>query len=127
MRHYTRREPAPASPQTPIAVSIQCRGCGSLIEATDVFCRHCGQRRDPCAAWFYQPAWILVLALLILGPFALVLVWKSSAMGRGMKAALAVVILIYCALCAYSICRIGALEYQQMKKLGDIMQQVGGN
>ena len=46
-------------------------------------------------------------------------------MGRGTKAVFAAVILAYSALCAYYIYRVGALEYQQLKKFNDIMQQIG--
>ena len=32
-------------------------------------------------AWYHKPAWIAVLALLVLGPLALPLVWRSPAFG----------------------------------------------
>lgn len=71
--------------------------------------------------------WILLLAFLVLGPFALVLVWKSPKMGRGVKAVFAAMILLYSALCIYFIYKVGALEYQQLRKIGDTIQQIRGN
>jgi hypothetical protein len=45
-------------------------------------------------AWYYQPLWIGVLTLAVLGPFALPLVWRSPALGpRGRSIGIALILL----------------------------------
>lgn len=69
-----------------------CQSCHREINAEDVFCSHCGQRQVAGARWYYQPLWILVLALTVLGPIALILVWRSPVIKTPTKWILGVVI-----------------------------------
>lgn len=116
--------PHPAAPVLSKFPQLHCQGCSMPMESNDKFCRHCGRRQIRPESWFYQPMWILFLALLVLGPFALMLVWKAPKMGKGTKALLATVILIYSALSAYSLYKIGTFQYQQLKELSNILQEI---
>ena len=114
MDHQTER-PGPA----------QCPRCAEAADAADQFCRHCGRSLKHTEAWYYEPAWILALALLVVGPFALVLVWKSPKLSLAAKAALAAIILVYSALCAYLMCKIGMYGYRQIQELNEAMRDIG--
>jgi hypothetical protein len=101
---------------------VSCVKCGRSIEASARFCPHCGTRQAKGDAWYYHPVWILVLAFLAVGPFALILVWKSRRMGLAVKAAMTVVILVYSAYTGYAFYKIMALEMQLFKDLSGTMQ-----
>lgn len=45
--------------------------------------------------WYYQAGWILFLALTVLGPFALPLVWRSTRLSRSDKWILGLAIAAY--------------------------------
>ena len=49
--------------------------------------------REGNVPWYYQPVWIVVLTLTVLGPFSLWLVWKSPSMSPASKTVFTVVIL----------------------------------
>ena len=49
-------------------------------------------------AWYHKPVWIGVLAFVVLGPFALPLVWRSPAIGETGRVVWTVAILAYTAL-----------------------------
>jgi hypothetical protein len=63
----------------------QCWRCGHAIDATDRYCRACGEGQGPALAWYYRPIWIVLLALTALGPFAVILIWRTPALGRTSK------------------------------------------
>ena len=73
---------------------VECQSCGHTIDAPDKYCRYCGRAQTRPAAWYYRPIWILVLTFTVLGPLALVLVWRSPVMGRRSKCTVATVILV---------------------------------
>jgi hypothetical protein len=54
-----------------------CWSCAKAIDPLDHFCRHCGMGQGAHLAWYYQPIWIVTLALLAAGPMVLPLVWKT--------------------------------------------------
>ena len=79
-----------------------CRRCAALLDAADSYCRHCGEataapagssdgkgkakalRIEPTPAapvrqpgWSESPWFVLPLLFLVLGPFALPLLWRS--------------------------------------------------
>lgn len=61
-----------------------CSKCNSEVDGPDQYCRYCGQDLSGRVPWYYQPIWIAVLTVLAMGPFSLVLVWRSPALaGRG--------------------------------------------
>lgn len=72
-----RRDGAPASGR--------CWRCDHAIDPSDRYCRSCGQGQGASLAWYYRPLWIAVLALTALGPFALLLVWRTPQLDRTSK------------------------------------------
>lgn len=65
--------------------SVRCWQCGRAIDASDRFCRACGEGQGAALAWYYRPLWIAVLALTALGPFAVVLIMRTPRLSRGAK------------------------------------------
>jgi hypothetical protein len=58
-----------------------CWNCRKPVAAEDHYCRFCG--KDLVSfPWYYQHWGILVLTFFALGPFSLVLVWRSPAISR---------------------------------------------
>lgn len=98
----------------------RCTRCGGRIDAGDAYCRHCGKKHDDAAAWYYHPVWILVLALLVIGPFALPLVWLSPRMGLGAKLALTVVIGVYTVVTLYLCYELFILIYRHVSEFQDL-------
>ncbi len=47
-------------------------------------------------------------------------------MGRGVKSTLVLIIVVYTMATFYLTYQIGMIEYQELQKLGDLMNQVGG-
>lgn len=70
------------------ARTIRCRRCRESIQSDDTFCRHCGRRQGRFDSKFYQPVWIIVLTLTVLGPLAIPLAWKSPHLTRNGKIAM---------------------------------------
>ena len=68
----------PAPPQ------LVCRRCQGAIDAADDYCRHCaaptgklgGSPAKSSAQWWESP-WFVVTLLLVVGPLALRLLWRS--------------------------------------------------
>ncbi len=56
---------------------VACWGCGKYLPPQDRYCRYCGRGQGAFLTWYYRPWGIVVLTLLALGPFGLVLVWRS--------------------------------------------------
>jgi hypothetical protein len=80
----------------PITAEVVCRKCKTVIDSSDNYCRHCGTPtqtgRAGVAAWWESPAVVLPLLFLVLGPFALPLLWRSRRFTRPWKVALSVII-----------------------------------
>jgi hypothetical protein len=70
-----------------------CWHCNHSLDAGDRYCRHCGNGPGRFLQWYYQPVWILVLAVTALGPLSLVLVWRTPRLGRTDRWLAAVVIM----------------------------------
>jgi hypothetical protein len=79
----------------PIIPVVVCRKCGTTIGASDNYCRHCGTPTEAglagLAAWWESPWVILPLLFLVVGPFALPLLWRSRRFTRPWKIALSVI------------------------------------
>lgn len=73
----------------------RCWRCGHAIDDLDRYCRACGEGQGPSLAWYYRPIWIVLLALTVLGPFALVLVMRTPRLGAAGKWALALVLVAF--------------------------------
>ncbi|MDP2322652.1 MAG: hypothetical protein Q8N51_01305 [Gammaproteobacteria bacterium] len=120
----TPHEPGSADPARtvpPLPISARCLKCREPISPADAFCRFCGTRQHVPDPFYYHPIWILVLALTVLGPFALALVWRSRRMGPAAKAALAAIIVAYSALTFYAAYELFAILYQHFSLLNQIM------
>jgi len=63
----------------------RCWKCDRAIDAEDRFCRGCGEGQGTALTWYYRPIWIALLALTALGPFALLLIWRTPALERTAK------------------------------------------
>jgi predicted amidophosphoribosyltransferase len=99
-----------------------CRACAEPIRAAYRFCPHCGRRQQSGDAWYYDPVWILVLALFAIGPFALILVWRSKRMNRAMKAVFTAGILVYSGYTFYCAYRLIQFELNALSELNVLLQ-----
>jgi len=81
---------APATPP-----GMRCWACYKLIDEGDAFCRHCGKAQGRYQSWVFRPGWVLVLALTVLWPLALPLVWYSRRMSAAMKGVMTSIIVAY--------------------------------
>ena len=108
-------------PNAPPPMPTRCPKCHEPISASDAFCRFCGARQQVADPFYYHPVWILVLALTVLGPFALGLVWRSRAMGQTTKSVLATVIVVYSVFTFYTAYQLCAILYEHFSLLNQIM------
>lgn len=79
-----------------------CWACGSPLDPADKYCRNCGRGQNERAAWYYKPWGIIVLTLFGLGPFSIILVWRSPRLSPAAKAGYTAAILL---LTAYAVHR----------------------
>lgn len=105
----------------PPLAQATCVRCSKSIDADDIYCRHCGRRQGAGDAWYYSTTWIALLAFLAIGPFALILVWKSTRMGAVTKIVLAALIVVYTAVSAYYFYQLIILILAQMAELNEVM------
>ena len=96
------------SPRAPVNAAVppaparaRCPRCGHTIDTWDNFCRYCGRRTKAKVPWYYEPAWIVILALLVLGPLTLPLVWKSPKLSRPVKWIFTLFLVIYAVALVY--------------------------
>lgn len=85
------------------------------------FCSQCGKPIGS-TPWYYRPLWIMVLALFVLGPFALPLVWKSPAISRPAKIWITVGITVYSLLLVYWTWVLTVRIYHQMQQVMDALE-----
>lgn len=64
-----------------------CWSCGAFIDRGDRFCRSCGKGQGGEVPWYYRHWGIVLIALFGLGPFALILVWRSPVLSKNAKLA----------------------------------------
>lgn len=102
----------------------RCRACHRPLEASATFCSHCGIRQTRFDTWAYHPFWILVLGFLVLGPFALVLVWLSRKMRPTAKVVVSVVLLIYTAVVVYYTYETVAPLMQEFQEIRQIEKRL---
>ena len=98
-----------------------CVRCERSIDADDIHCRHCGRRQGAGDAWYYSTAWIAFLAFLVIGPFALILIWKSTRMGAAAKKVLTAFIVLYTVVSIYYFYQLILLILTEMTELNQIM------
>jgi hypothetical protein len=122
--------PADTSHMRPEGPSLEspsqslCRKCGKRIEAPVKYCPHCGCKLNAAVAWYYQPVWILILAFFVLGPVALLLVWKSPKMGRTAKVIMAILISVYSVYCLYLFYEFLVVEMKMVNDFNRVMRQM---
>jgi hypothetical protein len=63
----------------------RCWSCDRAVEPEDRYCGYCGQGQGAFLRWYYRPLWIIVLAVTVLGPLALPLVWQTPRLDRTAK------------------------------------------
>jgi hypothetical protein len=60
----------------------RCWSCDHPVAPEDRYCGYCGQGQGAFLGWYYRPLWIVLLALTVLGPLALLLVWRTPRLDR---------------------------------------------
>lgn len=108
-------------PAEPPPMKVPCRTCGRGIDTQDLYCRWCGTRQVATDSFLYHPITILVLALVFIGPFALILVWRAQAMRRDVRIALAAIIIAYSAFTFYFAYAFGMALYSHFSTLLQVM------
>lgn len=73
------------TPRPPLESATSCWSCGHRIDASDHYCRACGQGQGDYLPWYYHPLWIALLTVTALGPFTLPLVWRTPRLDRSGK------------------------------------------
>ncbi len=66
-------------------------------------------------AWYHKPIWIAVLAVLVLGPLALPLVWRSPVFSDAGRWIATVLILVYTVLLVWQTIVVTELVVQQLQ------------
>ena len=91
------------NPAVPPALPARriCKKCSHFVDVTYQYCPHCGHRQKEGNAWYYSPVWIALMALFVLGPFALGLVWRSGRMNATAKWIFTAGIVLYTCLTVY--------------------------
>lgn len=107
----------------PSLPQVTCDYCGKSIDDTDKYCRFCGRRQRVGDAWYYSIAWIAFLAFFVIGPFALILVWKSTRMPAVVKKCLAALIVGYTAVSAYYFYQMMIFLLAEMAELDEVMSR----
>jgi len=69
----------------PMQEAAGCWSCRAQIDAADNYCRRCGAGQGKHAPWYYKHWGIILITLLGLGPFSLILVWRSPVMWKRTK------------------------------------------
>lgn len=111
-----------APPDIPRSMVTLCKKCGRPIDRHFAYCPYCGYRQQAGHSWYHDPVWIAVLALFVIGPFALPLVWRSSRMSHTAKLIYTAGILVYTAITVYYLFQVIALTWRVFGDLGDVLQ-----
>lgn len=91
-------------PRVDAGSMMACGACGRVIQAGDAFCRYCGRpqvRKKEKTAWYYEPAWLLILGFAVIGPLVLPLVIKSPKLSWGAKWGISLAVMVYTLLTVY--------------------------
>jgi len=82
----------------------RCRFCGRELDEGFLFCPFCGGRigpRDHSQVRWYHTRYGIAFALVLLGPFALPLVWSNPRYSVATKTTVTILILVLTALLVY--------------------------
>jgi predicted amidophosphoribosyltransferase len=106
-----------------------CPQCRAALDAADNYCRRCGaptaNRADsslPQYKWWESPWVVLALLFLVLGPFALPLLWRSRRFTRLWKYVLTILV---AGITAFIVWQIWYLFHQMLAPLRDLQQLQG--
>lgn len=76
-------------------MTTRCWHCDRAIDDTDRYCRSCGEGQGDALTWYYRPVWILVLALTVLGPFAIVPIIRTPRMTPAAKWGASIALVVF--------------------------------
>ena len=71
---------------------------------------------NPDVAWYHKPLWIAVLALFVLGPLALPLVWRSPALGPTGRSVWTILIALYTVVLVWQTIAISEVVWTQLRQ-----------
>lgn len=113
---------AASPPELPRSLVALCKKCGRPIDRHFSFCPYCGYQLHAGHRWYHDPVWIAVLALFVIGPFALPLVWRSARLNRTLKFIYTAVILVYTAVTVYYLFQVVTETFRVFSDLGEVLQ-----
>ena len=94
----------------------RCPKCGLIIEETDNFCRYCGRSLKPGRGFLNSHVGIILL-MLVVGPFALPLVWMSKRIGLLAKIIYTVLMLIMGYYLVVACVQVYQMTFQMMQSM----------
>lgn len=128
-------DPAVKSPDSEKLSQTACGQCSEMLDPRDNFCRHCGWMTKAGAANvkigrlsapvpLKPPSWtenvvIVLLALSLIGPLAIPMLWRSRRFTRGWKIGLTLAVLAVTVFaCWYTVKAINAALDQALQQSG---------
>jgi len=94
----------------------RCIFCSQQVEASFLYCPHCGKRLRAASKWYYSTA-AVVISLATLGPFALPLVWFNPRYTTPTKIVLTVLVLALTILFLYLLVLVYMRLMEQVRQL----------
>ncbi len=100
--------------------SARCKFCRRELREDFLFCPFCGGRigpRDQSWTKWYHSRWAILLALALLGPFALPIVWSHPRYSVATKTVLTLLTLVLTVLLIYLLVVLWFLLVHQVQQL----------